>query len=49
MVNEVAENYTFGTLFSYYRVTDNGLVPIKQLEAEAVSMKSPYVQNLIRH
>ncbi|MGL9795980.1 putative mucin/carbohydrate-binding domain-containing protein [Enterococcus sp. DIV1283b] len=35
MVNEVAENYTFGTLFSYYRVTDNGLVPIKQLEAEA--------------
>ena len=36
MVNEVAENYTFGTLFSYYRVTDNGLVPIKQLEAEAV-------------
>ncbi|MFP7406743.1 wall-associated protein [Enterococcus lactis] len=36
MVNEVAENYSFGTLFSYYRVTDNGLVPIKQLEAEAV-------------
>ena len=35
MVNEVAENYSFGTLFSYYRVTDNGLVPIKQLEAEA--------------
>lgn len=34
MVNEVAENYSFGTLFSYYRVTDNGLVPIKQLEAE---------------
>ncbi len=36
MVNEVAENYSFGTPFSYYRVTDNGLVPIKHLEAEAV-------------
>ncbi len=36
MVNEVAENYSFGTPFSYYRVTENGLVPIKHLEAEAV-------------
>ncbi|WP_275400759.1 putative mucin/carbohydrate-binding domain-containing protein [Enterococcus faecium] len=42
MVNEVAENYSFGTLFSYYRVTDNGLVPIKHLEAEA----APQIFNL---
>ncbi|WP_165005008.1 MULTISPECIES: Rib/alpha-like domain-containing protein [unclassified Enterococcus] len=39
MENENPVSYSFGTNYSYYRVTDTRLVPVKQLEAEAVSQE----------